>query len=375
VVLLDLLEMVRFECGETTESFFSSQRIMQTIMMRQMEVSAAIGGVTTDGYVVYPLDSDGTASTYEADLPFRAMFVKEADLKQDTIRPLTLRRSRPRVYGTYDFGDPLHFYVVNQEDPKLGLYPGPNPYTITGTISSSGTTVTGTNTLFTDELTIGQNIYADDQLRTIATITSDTALTTTVAFNPALSGESATAGGRVRIRYKAVTYENAYRLKYVGDAEAAEVEVTGSGIEVTTTTSGVSSTESFDFATYDTYGSMKTALETVSGLTVVSSHPDTESIDMEIQGPFNIYEIWGVLFDGIKLDNQTAPLVVRGTVATLRRRDDSAAKANAALAQYYRELKEIKQNMIAKEEPGNLTIIDAYKAPSYYYVWDVTDNT
>ncbi len=64
----------------------------------------------------------------------------------------------------------------------------------TGTItSSSGTTVTGTSTLFTTELTVGDEITVNGQSRIVATIVSDTSLTTTVAFNPVISGTAAVA--------------------------------------------------------------------------------------------------------------------------------------------------------------------------------------
>ncbi len=58
----------------------------------------------------------------------------------------------------------------------------------TGTItSSSGTTVTGTSTLFTTELAVGDEITVNGQTRTVATIVSNTSLTTTVAFSPVLT--------------------------------------------------------------------------------------------------------------------------------------------------------------------------------------------
>jgi hypothetical protein len=62
--------------------------------------------------------------------------------------------------------------------------------TLTGgnTISSSGAMVTASGgTAFLTELQIGSTIIASAQTRTIATISSDTVLTTTAAFSPALS--------------------------------------------------------------------------------------------------------------------------------------------------------------------------------------------
>jgi hypothetical protein len=63
---------------------------------------------------------------------------------------------------------------------------------VTGTASSSGTTVTGTSTLFTTELNVGSVIVVGAQVRTVTAIASDTSLTTDIAFSPALSGSTIT---------------------------------------------------------------------------------------------------------------------------------------------------------------------------------------
>ncbi len=59
-----------------------------------------------------------------------------------------------------------------------------------GTISSSGTTVTGTSTTFVSDLSVGNYIKAGGETQRVASIDSDTSLTTTNAFSPALSGAS-----------------------------------------------------------------------------------------------------------------------------------------------------------------------------------------
>jgi predicted nucleotidyltransferase len=59
---------------------------------------------------------------------------------------------------------------------------------LTGTASSSGTTVTGTSTTFTADLRVGSTIIVGGQVRKVAAIASDTSLTTNTAFSPALSG-------------------------------------------------------------------------------------------------------------------------------------------------------------------------------------------
>jgi hypothetical protein len=74
---------------------------------------------------------------------------------------------------------------IGTTSPSAMLHVG-NP--VTGTISSSGTTVTGTGTAFTSTLKVGDTIWAYGQSRTVSTVTSDTSLTTTTAFSPTVTG-------------------------------------------------------------------------------------------------------------------------------------------------------------------------------------------
>lgn len=60
-----------------------------------------------------------------------------------------------------------------------------------GTISSSGTTVTGTGTVFTRDLAVNGTISAAGQIRKVTAIASNTSLTTDTAFFPALSAGTA----------------------------------------------------------------------------------------------------------------------------------------------------------------------------------------
>ncbi|HTE21843.1 MAG TPA: hypothetical protein VK674_02275 [Candidatus Limnocylindria bacterium] len=62
----------------------------------------------------------------------------------------------------------------------------------TGTVSSSGGTVTGTNTLFTREVSVGTVITASGQSRTVIAIASNTSLTVDNNFSPNLSAASFT---------------------------------------------------------------------------------------------------------------------------------------------------------------------------------------
>lgn len=65
--------------------------------------------------------------------------------------------------------------------------------TKTNTISSSGTTVTGSSTAFTTDYIVGDIIVASGQKRYITAIASNTSLTTHTAFNPVISAGTAHA--------------------------------------------------------------------------------------------------------------------------------------------------------------------------------------
>lgn len=60
----------------------------------------------------------------------------------------------------------------------------------TGTISSSGTAITGSSTAFDTQLHVGDCITAGGQIRVVATITDATNMTVSVAFSPDVSSSS-----------------------------------------------------------------------------------------------------------------------------------------------------------------------------------------
>lgn len=62
--------------------------------------------------------------------------------------------------------------------------------TLQGTVQASSTTVTGTGTIFSTQLRAGDVIHINGQVRTVATVASDTSFTVTVAFSPAISTDS-----------------------------------------------------------------------------------------------------------------------------------------------------------------------------------------
>lgn len=81
------------------------------------------------------------------------------------------------------------------------VYPNAKTYfrmvdeTLTGTVTTAGTTaLTGLGTAFTTELKVGDwiTVNTDNELKQIATITSDTAATVTVAFTGSTGGQTIT---------------------------------------------------------------------------------------------------------------------------------------------------------------------------------------
>mgnify|MGYP003673153836 CR=1 FL=1 len=65
-------------------------------------------------------------------------------------------------------------------------------FTLTGSIDVTGTNVNvpGTNTLYTSELSVGDEVVISGETRTIATITGDTTATVTAAFGSDLANDT-----------------------------------------------------------------------------------------------------------------------------------------------------------------------------------------
>ena len=85
--------------------------------------------------------------------------------------------------------------AFNNGSSQFGLYiklTDGASFTMTGSIDVTGTNtnVPGTNTLFTSELSVGDEILVTGETRTVATITSDTAATVTAARGSDLAADS-----------------------------------------------------------------------------------------------------------------------------------------------------------------------------------------
>lgn len=99
--------------------------------------------------------------------------------------------------------------------------------TVVGTASASsgGNTLTGTSSNFSVLLNAGDSITVAGQTKTVSTITSNTVLTITGAFSPAISGGTVTRNGNNRL----------YMMKADNDA-AAKIEASDKGDIVTVNT-------------------------------------------------------------------------------------------------------------------------------------------
>ena len=84
---------------------------------------------------------------------------------------------------------------INTEVGEFGLYiklTDGATFTITGSIDVTGTNtnVPGTNTLYTSELSVGDEIVVSGETRTIAAITGDTTATVTAAWGSDLANDT-----------------------------------------------------------------------------------------------------------------------------------------------------------------------------------------
>lgn len=142
------------------------------------------------------------------------------NLSSDTFRgKIRIKQNRMFLWDRKDSSgglDPSGFYGSYIDKDELSDYPNTLGETVgtgdgitptftgtlnvkkgtagTGTITSSGTAITGVGTLFTTELVVGGSITVGKQSRIISAITSTTALTITTAFTPEVTAVPFTIG-------------------------------------------------------------------------------------------------------------------------------------------------------------------------------------
>jgi hypothetical protein len=95
------------------------------------------------------------------------------------------------IGATLVYNDIKFSNITNEFGLYIKLTDGAT-FTLTGSIDVTGTNVNvpGTNTLFTSELSIGDEVVISGETRTITTITSDTAATVTAAFGSDLANDT-----------------------------------------------------------------------------------------------------------------------------------------------------------------------------------------
>jgi hypothetical protein len=86
-------------------------------------------------------------------------------------------------------------FIIDNSAGEYGLYiklTDGASFTLTGSIDVTGTNtnVPGTNTLFTSELSIGDEVVISGETRTISNITSDTAAVVSAAFGSDLANDT-----------------------------------------------------------------------------------------------------------------------------------------------------------------------------------------
>ena len=158
-----------------------------------LESSEAKLKETNINKLIFPFAQRGTKTLKDEDNNVDTQFVtrrqRDITFSGTNNRSATLTVGNTATGGTETFNDS----VTSAADRKKFLVVAKQAVStvnLTGTVSSSGTTVTGSGTAFTSQLAVGDIILSDSQIRRVATITNNTSLTTDVAFSGALSGDT-----------------------------------------------------------------------------------------------------------------------------------------------------------------------------------------
>ena len=158
-----------------------------------LESSEAVLKETNINTLVFAFAQRGTKTLKDEDDAVDTQFVTRRKVTLQfsgtNNRSATLAVGNTATGGTETFNDS----VTSASDRKKYLViakQAVSTVNLTGTVSSSGTTVTGSGTAFTSQLAVGDIILSDSQTRRVATITNNTSLTTDAAFSGALSGDT-----------------------------------------------------------------------------------------------------------------------------------------------------------------------------------------
>ena len=115
----------------------------------------------------------GASSTCKVDLYIEKKLTGKFYIMKDVSLPLGATLS--------------HDFYMNNSADEYGLYiklTRGDTFTLTGTIDpAASTTVPGVNTLFTTEVSLGDEIVVSGETRTVSAIASNTSLTVSAAFS------------------------------------------------------------------------------------------------------------------------------------------------------------------------------------------------
>jgi len=360
-----LVQQVRTQIRETSESFFKDQEIKRTAHFYQQQIAAAIGGIDMDFDVFFNFVAETSISK-------RCLRVHDVYYVLSGEQFLLYQMGkRPIILNEAQTNEPMIHYFLREEEPTgavLGLYPtGESGTTGTGTISSSGTTVTGVGTAFLTDISVGQYIKSGTQKRQVTVVTNDTSLTTATAFSPALSGASYSIGMHCRVRGKGLPLLGGFRITYSGTASRATCQVTTAAVVLRTTTGGVVTTSTLSFATYLTYSALLTAINAVSGFSADTEHENSDATTYF--EPTKEIECKGVyidFFETIKIGAQFDHQLVKFTSATMLGSDKDHVGKRMELALAHDELRKMENDYKTQKTSAVGCLQDSYAYNRFY---------
>ena len=158
-----------------------------------LESTKAVVKETNVNSLIFPFAQPGTKTLKDADGAVDTQWItrkaSKVTFSSDSNRQGTLSIANTATGGTEVFADSVttaadrkKFIVQTTQSISTG--------NLAGTLSSSGTTVTGSGTSFQTHLQVGDIIISDSQTRIVSAIASQTSLTTDAAFSGALSGDT-----------------------------------------------------------------------------------------------------------------------------------------------------------------------------------------
>ena len=359
----DIEDNVRIELPEKAEAFFTSQAVRRRGAIRQMEIAAVTGGVTTSTTLYCSPLVD------EVSLPADFIEIEQAHNNGIPIYQIEEQRS----YTESVIGLPTDYYI--RQDPagvrKMGFYPLQAGNTGTGTVSATTTAMTGVGTKFTEELEVGQKIASGTKLLEVASITSDTALTLVAAPATPVSATAFTIGAVIPIKYKHIPPEYGLKIMFnrTTGATSATAQITTTTLSVVIAGGAWASTTTFTLASYATFAALVTAIKATvinatsplwasscdvsSGIspTLLEDTPLTYNIMSPFPAPF---------FLKPELTQECYPCLEAGIMYDLRKRDKEDTRAKLELQVYESKLADLRRTFQKRIQTHSIVVKNSY---------------